>query len=230
MECSYDTLFECDCEGIDALQKVPCSGSWLIDYAVLLKWGGVQLSYGGGDQKFRKRVYWIVKCGSFAGGIIFFQDNWRSPTIKTFFRAEYIRTWPFPEYPWYYRDVELTSPSCFYLGRFPYYWDYQYGFPRWPHGKIMDHIPIRAAAMPPVLNFKPAPPVQPTQPFSMTPSVYTNEYLPMNIYTRQDISFFHGEAALQNIDRQTAFIEERKRMLQDCLKKNCLKKFPALSP
>jgi hypothetical protein len=171
------------------------------------------------DKKLEKRFRWISACSATLSFSLFLFDDWRSNTFKVFLQVFSVYFYPFPEYPWYYEAKNLIPNSCYYMGQFPIYWDYNQGMPIAPSGLLYTLIPIPALPLSAeglTAKLKSSPRITP---FSMTPSLFSGEYLPLHIYTRDDLTFFHGKNAAENVGRQQAFIKQRKLMRDDCLKK-----------
>jgi hypothetical protein len=76
------------------------------------------------DPSFRSRLRWISQCGSIAHGFLSCFDNQKNNTSIFFFRVAGI--WAPKRFPsgWGMDVYQLAKPTCYYLGRYPNYWDY----------------------------------------------------------------------------------------------------------
>jgi len=150
------------------------------------------------DPKIFKRVVWIANCSDVGGFSVITFDDWRTNTFKVFLEIDTVRIWYEKYGARYWRTIDLVPKACYYLGQFGWYWDYSVG-----------------EGLPPT-----SPRIGNILPWPYREAVTTGEYLPMNIYTDQDIILFHGQAALDNIKKQQAFIARRKRQRESCLAAN----------
>lgn len=123
MECFYDSLFEVECEGINALMGVPCLGGYGVN-AWSRGWRGEynmqQTPFVG---SFSKRLKWITECASVNQFYLYNFFYWRDKIYKYF--IEVYSIW-IPEKKgelWTYRTVTLDKHKCYYLGSWPIQWD-----------------------------------------------------------------------------------------------------------
>jgi len=197
--------------------NVPCAGIPLSRSYARMPWGEITGMQPFVDKKLQKRLHWIAACSGLLAFSLWLFDDWRVNRFKVFVQVYSVYSYPFPEYPWYYEVKNLTPNSCYYLGQFPFYWDYGYSMPITPTGLVYTLINIPAPPISAGALTKGMKPPSLIVPFPMRPSLNSGEYLPLHILTRDDIEFFHGSGALQNIDRQIAFLNERTRRRIACL-------------
>lgn len=150
------------------------------------------------DPAIYKRISWIANCGAVSGFDVITMDDWRTNDFKVFMEVDRVIYWFEQAGSWWWKSRELTPHSCYYLGKFGWYWDYDIG-----------------EGLPPT-----SPRIGNIHPWPYAPALKTGEYLPLNVYTKEDIVFFHGENALKNVEKQQAFIAARKARRDACLTAN----------
>lgn len=175
--------------------NVPCAGGFKWEYQYRNQYGNITPGVWTQDPKFIKRVNWIANCAGVAGFNLIVFDDWRSNDFKIFMEVKLVRVWYQQYGAWYWRSVDLVPPVCYYLGRHGWYWDYDLKTGITPTGS-------RGTK---------------TLPWPYRESVTTGEYLPLNIYTDEDIVLFHGQPALDNIRSQQNFVAQRKTRRELCL-------------
>lgn len=123
MECYYDTLFEVDCAGVQALGEVPCEFWNITTVGFRTQWG----LYAGFPSlrhpKFDNRLKWIGQCKQIYICDLYHSDNLHKNT-STYFLKVY-SVWGPVKYSWGMGTggVALTPPACYYLGRYPNFWN-----------------------------------------------------------------------------------------------------------
>lgn len=166
MECWYDSLFECDCKGIYELMKVPCAVSaytWVIQRR---PWG---LLYPIGetlDPKLNKRIKWITSCKGALGFYLLVLADWKVKKFRVFIEVRSVLSYPDPKDPWYYVPLVLTPSHCYYLGQYPWYWDFNYYCARSPDGRML--VPPQTEVVKKILG---SPGFAPARTFEYSPKV-----------------------------------------------------------
>lgn len=196
--------------------KVPCSGTFYTETYSRNQFGNISGRFPLVDPKLTKRVGWVVNCASATSFSIIEYDDWKSKLMKVFLEVKGIIFWFETGGKWLFKWITLPSPQCYYLGKFPWYWDFYYGMPISPSGKTWTYIPIKAPYLPTAFGIHPPRPPGQIKIFPMEPSVISGEYLPLSVYTREDISFFHGDSGLINLERQVAFLNARELRMFSC--------------
>ena len=126
MECWYDSLFECDCVGIDEIIKVPCAGNVYTWANYRQPSGLITPGFVSLDPKLEKRIKWITSCAGVAAFYLIAFDDWKTKKWRVFIRIISIRVYPDPKRPWYWEILNLELHHCYYLGQYPWFWDFNY--------------------------------------------------------------------------------------------------------
>lgn len=166
MECWYDSLFECDCKGIDEITKVPCAGS-VYTRANYRQLSGLITPLGETlDPKLNKRIKWITSCASVSSFDLIVFDDWKTKRFRVFIQVSKVRVFPDPKDPWLWVTQDLTPNHCYYLGQYPWYWDYNYYCARSPDGRLI--VPPQTEAVKKILT---SPGFAPARTFEYSPKV-----------------------------------------------------------
>ena len=123
MECYYDTLFECACEGVKELRNIPCAYQYDALFFSMSRPGVIATRFTYVDKSLFKKMQWIAKCGSYQGGYLHRFISLKSPITRYILevRNKYEYYERSPGF-WDYR-TRPTVPSCYYLGTYPIYWN-----------------------------------------------------------------------------------------------------------
>jgi len=195
MECLYDTLFECDCAGIEELYKVKCLGTWDTHFLTRSQFGIIAGAVPTVDARLIKRIEWLARCGNLAGFYLIALDEWKTNLWKIFLKVTVV--WEWIEYQGIWRPFtkHLEPPSCYYLGRYPWYWNLTYNHPVGPYTAIGG------------FNVT----------FSFEPYYPTDVPYQWEKMTDEDIKFFVSEKALKVVRAQEKFIKERATLWKNCI-------------
>ena len=239
MECWYDSLFECDCEGIYEILRVPCAGSVNTTANYRQPWGLMTPLGETLDPKLNKRIKWITSCASVASFFLIVLDDWKTKMFRVFIEVLAIRVWPDPKQPWYWIVQDLTPHHCYYLGQYPWYWDYNYYCTKSPDGRLI--VPPQTEAVKKILaspGFAPArtfvysPKVivfgvetgggrwvekKNILPFGMTPSYPDVEYDLYKTREEEENRFFLGDPIVNTWNEQLAVIDFINNRFTNCL-------------
>lgn len=223
MECWYDSLFECECEGIHELMKVPCSGTWLTFNMTVGPTGMVGGPTLPWKTKLGNRITWIIKCASLSAFWIISFDDWKTNTWKYFIEAYQMRIWYEKEGKWFWEVKDLQPHSCYYLGRYPMYWDYDTYQLVSPLGQFV-HRPFTERVLKKVQDpaFKP-PARKTTAVWLGHPYHPTAEWEAYKNQPEEDNRFFLGNEIVDNWMEQLAAAEWLKTRSKDCIAKHYAK-------
>jgi len=222
MECWYDSLFECDCAGIFEMMKVPCAGTWDTRTIVRNPLTGQVPLPSPIQQTLLNRISWIASCGNLYVFDLIAHDNWKTNLWHYYIQAHSVVVWYESAGVWLYQPKDLNPKSCYYLGRWPWCWDFDFYRVISPHGSTP--IPPQTKAVYEKLT-SPGfvfPKGRHILPFNLTTFTWTEAWIPIEAYTDEDLKFYFGDHMALNLREQEAiskYITER-------LKKCTEKKYP----
>jgi len=195
MECLYDTLFECDCAGIEELYKVKCLGTWDTNFLTRSQFGIIAGAVPTVDPKLRKRIEWLARCGNLAGFYLIALDEWKTNLWKLFLKVTTV--WEWIEYQGIWRPFtkHLEPPSCYYLGRYPWYWNLPNNHPAGPYTAY----------------------VGPNMVFNFTPEYPGKPFIYHDIITDPAREFFYKPEEIKSVRAQERFIKERTNLWKNCI-------------
>jgi len=241
MECWYDSLFECDCAGIYELMKVPCAGNFETISMYRQPDGRLVGLPGPMDKKLQKRISWILRCASIASFDLIGYDHWATKTYRYFIQARSIRIWYETAGVWAWETRDLKPYSCYYLGRYPWYWDFDYFRVVSPHGStpipvqtpevynylitvmetVTDPITLKKITRrkkSPLGEFS-FPKVRNLQPFGFAPSYPGIEWDIYKLRPQEENIYFLGPKPVYTWNEQQALTNYMDKRFKECLAK-----------
>lgn len=197
---------------------------------------------GVNNRSLAKRVMWITSCASVASFWLIGFDDWKTNNFRVFievlalreYYAERISPWMIgelfeliptageifkkPVMLWRIKDLE--PHSCYYLGQYPWHWDYEMCAPRPPGpGMIAWEMPAEIRKL-----YDEAPKETWTGPhigpYTGTPGVPGVEGVTLKNLSEEEFIFYHGKLKYANYLAQQSFTEWLNTRLKKCIAAN----------
>lgn len=148
------------------------------------------------DKKLAKRITWIIRCAGASSFYSILFNDFKSNAFKSFIEVITIRNYFDPTNPWRYEIADLQPHQCYFLGTFPWYWNFR------------THTAVH-----PMTSYD-----ENSVQFQMRLQWKDIDSRILEAYTDEEIKFFHGEEALKSITAQRKFLIYLGNRLNDCLK------------
>lgn len=172
------------------------------------------------NRKLEKRLDWVTTCASVASCYLVTHDNMKTNKWGIFIEVISIREYYILYGHPAYRPRDLEPHSCYYLGQYPWHWNYEYGCPMPPVGgstyqpsdpKIRGLIEAQRAE--PWTGPRLGPYEGPTGGTDLSPDLLKN-------YDEEDFIFYHGKKKYGNYLAQLNFENDLSTRLKKCLRQN----------
>jgi hypothetical protein len=97
-------------------------------------WGGFYGPVSAINRSLEKRITWITNCASVCAFYLITFDDWKTNKWKIFIEVTSIREYYVERGATLYKSVDLEPHSCYYLGQYPWHWNYENGVAIAPGG------------------------------------------------------------------------------------------------
>lgn len=191
-----------------------------MDWRPLIRhpWGGFPGMVSLINRSLEKRLTWITNCAGAAAFYLITHDNLKTNKWGIFVEITSIREYYILYGHPAYRSRDLEPHSCYYLGQYPWHWNYEYGCPMPPVGgstyqpadlKIRSLIEAQKAE--PWTGPRMGPYEGTTGGTGLSTELLAN-------YDEEDFIFYHGKRKYGNYLAQQQFENDLTTRLKKCIR------------